>query len=49
MKGRLLRAAPGRLGRLILRRLFDKAHAARRPHLALRSKPHAPQENAGRL
>jgi hypothetical protein len=38
MKARLLRrATPGRLGRLILRRLFDKGHACRRPHLLAKS------------
>jgi hypothetical protein len=49
MKGHVLRSAPGRLGRLILRRLFDKAHTGRRPHLALRGKPQAPEANSGRL
>ena len=35
MNARSLRATPGRLGRLILRRLFDKPHRNRRPHLPL--------------
>lgn len=39
MKGTALRATPGRLGRLILRRLFDKPHARRRLHISLRGQP----------
>jgi hypothetical protein len=42
MKARVLKATPGRLGRLILRRLFDKAHNCRRPHLSLGAKPQTP-------
>lgn len=39
MKGSSARATPGRLGRLILRRLFDRPHARRRLHVSLRDQP----------
>jgi hypothetical protein len=35
MKSSLSRSAPSRLGRHILRRLFDTAHRSPRPHLPL--------------
>jgi hypothetical protein len=41
MNARFLRATPGRLGRLILRRLFDRPHAQRRPHVSLAGQPSA--------
>ncbi len=44
MKSRVLKGAPGRLGRLILRRLFDKAHLRRRPHVSWSERPAAPAQ-----
>jgi len=49
MKAHVLKAAPGRLGRLILRRLFDKAHVNRRPHLVLRERPQTPGNGTERF
>lgn len=36
-------ARPRSVGRIILRRVFDTAHARPRPHLILRSKPPGPE------
>ncbi|HEV7225799.1 MAG TPA: hypothetical protein VGN42_24045 [Pirellulales bacterium] len=46
MTAPMVRARPRAAGRLILRRLFDAAHARPRPHLFLQLKPPGAEPSA---